>query len=875
MVRPLPRFFAATLAATLLFALACKHQLQNPTTTGGQGVPSNVRTAPTIDPFPFDPEIILASAGGAGGNGQGGQGQGQGDGGAGGGPGKMSCGDAAQFRLPRSPGYPDSEYQTNLAAAQAIRNTLSLTEKADEMRGVFSGFPTGAQYSDIQRSYDNKAKGIRGWQYRDGPRGVNYDQPMAVGDSRGAAGNVISQHAYSTVFPVPVARGASFDVELEYRIGMAMGDETVAGSQTVLLVPCVNVLRHPFWGRAQETYGEDVFHLGRIGTGLTVGVQEYVAACAKHFAANNIEVNRSGINSELDEQTLREIYGRHFDMIVNDGGVACIMAAYNSVNGTKSTQNKTLLNDILRNEFKFKGYVISDWWAMPGSGSNTDPTTRRSYTSEALAAGMDLEVPWAHNYAVLDAPGSMFDLNPHVDRLLAQKIRFNAHSLNVPVGLRRATTTFSPANVDNDYKGGISGNERHIALAEEAAVKSMVLLKNCPASNLACAAPEATSVLPINRVNVSSVAVVGATLEYCQATGLLGINNCTEDRPNLGKINFATGVRVGDVGSSRVTFDPNKAIGPFAGIQAAAGGSITVTTATTDGSDTSAAVAAARAADFVVVVTGLTPYDEGEEYNAGGDRQNLRLDGKDTRRGYGMVQDKLVMEVAALGKPMVVVIEAGSAVEMPWLSTVPAVVMAWYPGQAGGNALGKLLFGDANFSGKLPITWPKDVTQLPTFNEGPTTRMDYFLGYRRFDLMNLTPLYPFGHGLSYATFQYSNLQVPCTDVSENGVVKISVDVRNTGARAGDETVMAFVSFPTGPNGTPRRSIKELKGFRRVSLAAAGSSGDAKRITIPIRVQDLKYFDVVTKTWRVQPGTYTVRVGPNAADLPLTDTFVVN
>lgn len=856
--------------AAVLFAGACKHQLQNPS-TGGQGTPTNMRTGPTIDPFPFEPEMVLTSAGGAGVAGGGGE---AGQGGAGGMVGKMSCGDAREFRLPRSPGYPESEHRTYLQAAQAIRNTLSVSEKADEMRGVFSGFPTNPQYADIQRSYDNRAKRLKGWQYRDGPRGVNYDQPIAVGDDRGQAGTVVSQHAYSTVFPVPVARGASFDVELEYRIGMAMGDESVAGAQTILLVPCVNVLRHPFWGRAQETYGEDGFHLGRIGTALTVGVQEYVAACAKHFAANNIEVNRSGINSELDDQTLREIYGRHFDMIINDGGVACIMAAYNSVNGIKSTQSRTLLNDMLRTEFGFKGFVISDWWAMPGSGSNTDPPTRRSYAAEALAAGMDLEVPWSHNYAVLET--AAVDLNPHVDRLLEQKIRFNVHRLGAPVGLRTATTTFSYANEMNQYQGGITNNERHITLAEEAAVKSMVLLKNCPASNPACSeSHQPNSVLPINRVTVGSIAVVGATLQYCKEDGRDGINNCNDDRPNLGTINFATGVRIGDVGSSRVTFDPAKAVGPFAGIQAAAGGAIMVTTATTNGSDTSAAVAAARAADFVVVVTGLTPYDEGEEYNGGGDRSSLGLDGKDTKRGYGKLQDKLVMEVAALGKPMVVVIEAGAAVEMPWLSMVPSVVMAWYPGQAGGTALGKLLFGDANFSGKLPVTWPKDATQLPTFNEGPTTRMDYFLGYRRFDLMGLTPLYPFGHGLSYTTFQYSNLQVPCSDVSKDGVVKVSVDIRNTGARAGDETVMVFVSFPTGPTGTPRRSLKELKGFRRVTLAAAGNAGDAKRITIPIRVQDLKYFDVVTKTWQVQPGTYTVRVGPNAADLPLTDTFVVN
>src|SRR5512136_1233387 len=163
-----------------------------------------------------------------------------------------------------------------------------------------------------------------------------------------------------------MARGAAFDMDLEFRIGQTIGDEMVASSQTMMLGPTINILRHPLWGRAQETYGEDVFLLGRLGTAHVVGVQQFVAACVKHFAGNNIENKRATDNASMDEQTLREIYARHFEMTIKDGGVACVMAAMNQVNGSNCTQNTHLLTHILRNDFGFKGFVLTDWWAMPG-----------------------------------------------------------------------------------------------------------------------------------------------------------------------------------------------------------------------------------------------------------------------------------------------------------------------------------------------------------------------------------------------------------------------------------------------------------------------------------------------------------------------------
>jgi beta-glucosidase len=823
--------------------------------------------------------------------------------GMGGAPPKMACADMGNYTLSYSPGYSDAEHQNYTMQAQAISSRMNLTQKADQLRGVFSG-EGASNWEDIQRSYDLDEGGLRvkGWQYRDGPRGLNIDQPVFEGNKAAGVGQKVAEHGNATAFPVEVARGATFDVGLEYRIGMAMGDELVAANFSMFLVPCVNILRHPFWGRAQETYGEDSFHLGRVGTGLTAGIQEYAAACAKHWAANNIERQRWVVNSNLEPRTLRETYGRHFEMIVQDGGTACIMAAYNMVNGLKATQNKELLTTILRNEFGFKGLILSDWWAMPGySESNLGTPERTNSAKDALLAGLDIEVPWSLNYKVIDegllTSGTGITeplITEHVDRVLAQKIRFKSHLIDQRPGLKAPNSTYAVSGGTSN----IINNDAHIAIAEEAARKSMVLLKNCPSSDKTCAAPAADgNVLPIAPSTTSApkkIAVVGPTISYCMDGTGPGIQFCNQDATNHGTINFATGIRTGDTGSSRVNVDLERSVSPFAGICKEAGGTVdrnvaptscsgsstfTVTTGTTSGGDVTPAVNVARDADVVVVVVGLTPYNEGEEYN-GNDRQSLSLDGKDHGRGYGQLNTNLINAIADLGKPTIVVIEAGSVVELaPWIDKVSAVVMAWYPGMVGGTALGKLLLGKENFSGKLPVTWPMSESQYPTFDEMPsgTTNMGYFLGYRRFDAENLTPRYPFGHGLSYSTFQYGNLQVPCSSSTKNGVIEVKVDVANTSPRGGEEVVMLFVSFPTGPTDTLFRSKKELKGFYRVGLDGMGQTADCKygsgsnmcastkRITIPVRVRDLKYFDmsVTPNRWDVQPGQYKIIVAPNA------------
>lgn len=764
--------------------------------------------------------VIPSALGGNGGmSGQGGDAGGGGSSSSGGAPVKTAC-SAPPANYPYSPGYVISP--TAVTSAQSAVNSMSPSQRADQLRGTHPGPGSSRNFSDIFRTLD--AGGVKGFKFRDGPRGVNL-----------AAENPSGGQGYSTTFPVPSSRGASFNLTLEYQIGVAMGDEMVASNHNNLLSPTTNILRHPLWGRNQETYGEDSFHLGRMGTANVVGIQEYVPACAKHYAANNIEVNRANLNAMMDEQTLQEVYARHYEMMIRDGGVSCIMAAYNSVNGVKSTQNKHLLNELLRDQFGFKGFVLSDWWAMPGGSGNITTDQQKANAAQALLAGMDMELPWNYNYSQIESQVTSNAItqalvNEAALRVVREKFRFNVAT---GTGLKAAKTTLTPQN-------SIAGNDAHLDLARQAAVEGSVLLKND------------NNTLPIIQEGrtVSRVAVIGAKVAWSiNGSGLT----------QKGIVDFANDIRIGDLGSSRTTPDPGKTIGPALGLRLTAPPGVTVIA--------SDAASAAEDADFIVVVAGMTQQDEGEEYTGEADRNNFSLDGKVTGT---KLQDKLIRDVAAIAndpankKPWVVVLQGGGIIDMPWIASVPAVVMAWYPGQLGGYALGQLLYGEANFSGKLPVTWSTVESDWPVFSvTGQTTTvMSYYLGYRWFDKYNKKPLYPFGHGLSYTSYRYENVVVPCNDVKPDANIPVTVDVHNTGGVDGDEIVMVFVRFIDENNVPPagvQRSVKELKAFRRVNLP----KGVGKRVTIDLRASDLKVYDPASKTMKVPTGKVQILVGPSS------------
>ncbi len=757
-----------------------------------------------------------------------------------------------------APGY---TAQKDPAVAPLV-SSMSNDDKFKQMYGVPDPGNRDVGYGNIEQSLDvtdlSGGKVLRGLKYRDAGRGVNLDARQP--NNRPTKG-----HDYSTAFPSESARAASWDVDNEIAVGEAMGDEVMGSLNNMLLAPCMNILRHPYWGRSQETYGEDMYQVGRMASALTVGIQKHVIATAKHYAANNVENGRATQNAVMDEQTLREAYVQHFAMVVQQGGVGSVMAAYNSLNSIKCTQNKHLLGDILKGDLGFRGFVISDWWAMPGYDQAPDTSHAQSDTVGAINAGLDLEVPWSLHFAQLGsvlANGSITinQINDSVSRILEQKFRFgiaypsSTDSSAGPWGLGTATTALGTG----DTSDSLTKIDKHLALAEETEIKSAVLLSNGTGG---------TPVLPITN-SPANIAVIGLDIPITVSTE-------TNLQPGTDGIqHFATGINTGDRGSSRVNSDPALSIGPYDGIKAAA------PTGTNVVSANSLAAAQAANADLNIVVVGLTAGDEGEEYSVKtfGDRASLDLPNG---------QADLVNGVLALGKPTVIIIESGSIVNVPWIAgstnKQQATIWAGYSGQYGGAAYGQLLFGKRNFGGKLAVSWPQenDMNDLIPFRDPTSTtsvNMGYFFGYRMYDLHpDVKLVFPFGFGLSYTTFAYSNLQVPCGAAQKSDVVDITADIANTGSVAGDEIMMLFVQGPKPASTTnPYRPIKELKRFQRVNgIQPAGQAKSRFRVTLPIRIQDLQHWDEASGHWVVDSGDYTILVGPNSQTLPLEGKLTVH
>jgi len=589
-----------------------------------------------------------------------------------------------------------------------------------------------------------------------------------------------------------MARGATWDPELERRVGKVMGLETLAKGGNVLLAPTINVLRHPSWGRAQETYGEEPVHIGRMGVAFINGVQEHVIADAKHFAANSIEDTRFHVDVQLDERTLREVYLPHFKQAVQEANVGSIMSAYNVVNGSYCAENHHLLREILKDEWGFEGFVVSDW--VFGTRS----------TVESVVAGLDIEMPVPNYFG--DKLGAAVEsgevdaglIDDSVRRILTTKLRFSLDA---------------PATPD----ASVVESDEHRAVALEVAQKSAVLLKN-------------EGVLPFDPAASGSVVVVGTLADVAN---------------------------LGDTGSSNAR--PTTSVTPLQGLKA----HVTTRTIEHINSDTLATAdeKTVQDAGSVVVVVGLTSLDEGELMpGSGGDRPDLALSAE---------HQALIRAVAAQNENTVVVLQGGSAITMDgWLAEVPAVLLTWYAGQDGGTALAQLLFGDVNPSGKLPITFATSSDQLPEFDhESEAVTYGYYHGYRYVDREEHDPLFPFGFGLSYTTFEFGSVTLDAEEVDATGTVTASVEVTNTGSVAGVEVVQLYVSFE---NSDIDRPIRELEGFERVEL----EPGETKTVALTLGVADLATFDPATNTWSVEKMSYGVHAGPSSRDLPVSGAFSV-
>ncbi len=596
-----------------------------------------------------------------------------------------------------------------------------------------------------------------------------------------------------------------------------------------MLGPSLNIQRTPLCGRNFEYLGEDPFLTSRIAVNYIQGEQaQGVASCAKHFAANNQEYQRNSINVEMDERTLREIYLPAFRACVQEAGVLSVMGAYNRFRGQHCCENDYLLNKILKDEWGFKGLVMSDW----GGVHSTD-----------LAAmnGMDLEMgthpPYRKNYLA----------NPFLEGLKSGKFPMSVLDDKV----RRRLYVMFKLNMIHDPTAtpgsskseGVLSTKAHQDIARRVAEESIVLLKN-------------EEFLPLNPAKLKTIAIIGANAvaTFARGGGAANIKAAYEITALEGisnrigggvKIIYATGYNA-PVGRGRRDRGDAVPAAPAANETLIAD-----------------AVAAAKAADVVIYVGGLN--HKGGYDTEGTDRRDLKLPGG---------QDELLGKIVRANPRTAVVFMGGGAVEMgSWLSRTPALLYAWYPGSEGGNALARILFGDVNPSGKLPCTFPKQLADSPAHalnaypgTNGTVTYAEGLLvGYRWFDARNIEPLFPFGYGLSYTKFEYSGLKLTPDKDRKNPGVTIEFEVANTGDREGAEAAQIYVQEMKP---SVARPLKELKGFAKVSL----KPGQTQTVSVRLDQGAFAFYDTDKKGWVAEKGNFRILVGHSSRDIALRGNY---
>ena len=652
--------------------------------------------------------------------------------------------------------------------------------------------------------------GLPGFSFSDGPRGV------VVGGA--------------TCFPVSMARGATWDTDLEERVGEVIGRELRAVGADLFGGVCVNILRHPAWGRAQETYGEDPHHVGEMGAALVRGVQRHAMACVKHFAVNSMENARFSVDISVDEVALHEVYLPHFRRVV-DEGVAVVMSAYNSVNREWCGDSRTLLTDILRDEWGFRGFVISDWiFGMRDAAAS-------------VHAGLDVEMPYRmmraqHLATAIEAGEVTWDeVRRSVTRTVSTLLRFD------PV----VSTPAPPRDV--------LASPEHLALAREVAARSVVLLRNEEI--------DGEPVLPLDPATIRSIAVVGELADV---------------------------VDLGDGGSSDV-WAPD-VVTPLEGIRRAFTAS---TVTHDPGSDIGLAARLAAGAEVALVVVGYTYLDEGEfiggagtthlaelmppgddpavaaayaarlerfpavepprhvreratsaGFATGGDRTSVRLHDHDV---------ELIRAVVAANPRTVVTLVAGSAVVISeWDREVPAIAQSWYAGAAGGHGLADVLSGAVDAGGRLPFSVPVDEADLPAFERDATAfRYDRWHGWWHLERTGRPAAYPFGSGLSYGATVWNDVGIRAGDSG----IDVTVTIHNTGGRDTSEVVQVYARRVSGGSIGPSRLI----GFRRVEIEA----GSAASVPWTVPWTSLAERDTVAHRMVVRPGDYEVRIARHAED----------
>jgi beta-glucosidase len=750
----------------------------------------------------------------------------------------------------------------------------------------------------------------------------------------------------ATSFPQAIGLAATWDTALMARVATAIGRETRSRGIRDVLSPVINIATDVRWGRVEETYGEDPFLSAAMAVAYVKPIERLgVVTTPKHFVANVGEGGRDSYPIEVSNRLLEEIHYPPFEAAIHQGGARSVMSAYNSVDGRPATQNRALLNDKLKRDWGFTGFVISDAAATGGATvlHHTELNTATA-AKNALDAGLDVifQSSWAQARPYLDAFRSLAISDSVIDAAVARVL-----TAKFQLGL------FEHPFVDGDSAAYWNGHPSHSALAVEAARKSIVLLKNAgqtlPLSkslgSVAVIGGDAVEIrqggysgtgnahvsilagirqkigesrarfeMGVPRIDPEYVPVPAAQLSTPDSSGRIvsGLrgeyfdNPRLEGRPRLTRIDqrvdfgwtlnspgrgipfdwysvrwtgtltvpAGTPVRIGVEGNDgyRLFIDDVLVIDDwqkrsyttaFAAGSLAPGqhrvrleyfesaGNARVKLVWNGGVDTSwraridSAVAAARASDVAIVVAGI---EEGEFR----DRAKLGLPGH---------QVELIEAVAATGKPVVVVLVGGSAITMPWLDRVAAVIDVWYPGEAGGTAVADVLWGDENPGGKLPITFPVSEGQLPlVYNHKPTGRGD--------DYLDLTgqPLFPFGFGLSYTTFEYSQLAITPAAMGPDSTATVKFHIKNTGSRAGDEVAQLYFRDLVASQARP---IIQLIGFQRVHL----TPGEEREVVFSVGPGVLRMLDANMK-WVVEPGTFRILVGSSSKDLRLRGDLIV-
>ena len=659
---------------------------------------------------------------------------------------------------------------------KALVSQMTLEEKC----GLLSGL-------DFWHTKPVERLGVPSVMVSDGPHGLRKQNLEA--DHLG-----MNESIKAVCMPAACATAASFDKEQIRVMGEAIGTSCQHEGLSVVLGPAVNIKRSPLCGRNFEYFSEDPYLAGEMAASFINGVQsKNVGTSIKHFAANNQEHRRMSSSSNVDERTLREIYFPAFETSVRKAQPWTVMCSYNRINGVYASEDPWLLTKVLRDDWGFEGYVMSDWGAV-------------SNRVAGVKAGLDLEMPSSggvNDRKVMQAALTGRLDEKYVDLACERILKINYRYLE-------NAKPDTPWNKEADHE-----------LAAKIAADCMVLLKN------------EDGLLPLNKED--DVAFIGE---------------------------FAVKPRFQGGGSSHINcFKTTSAMEAAEGLKVryAQGYSVARDEATEE--MIAEAVEAARAAKVAVIFAGLPDSYESEGY----DRTHMRMPS---------CQNSLIEAVAAANPNTVVVLHNGSPVEMPWIGKVKAVLEAYLGGQAVGLATVRVLFGEVSPSGCLPETFPKKLSDNPSylFYGGEKNETDYregiFVGYRYYDRKEMDVLFPFGHGLSYTNFEYTDLWLSSGEITDEQTLTATVTVRNTGDRTGKTVIQLYVS---DVESTPLRPVRELKGFEKVEL----NPGQTKQITFTLDKRSFAYWNQEIQDWHVESGTFRIEIGQSSRDIRLTESVVVN